>query len=107
MSRLSIITTLFLCSCKSSFFDPNTHEVTMTVAELVSVYVLRAGDFWAEFEKSDGDQEWKDVVADVYIALRKGYKLSEGQQKLVERQVTDTLKQLKHHKEGIQSVIQE
>lgn len=95
---------LFFCvSCSSSIFDPNTHEIALTVAELTSVYVLRAGDFWAELEKSDGDEEWKDIVADVYIALRKAYKFNYGQEKLIDKQVTETLQLIKKHKEGIQN----
>jgi len=74
MSRSWILITFFFVACNSSFFDPNTESIAMTVAELTSVYLLRAGDVWAELEKNDGDIEWKDAVADVYIALRKGYK---------------------------------
>jgi len=101
MSRSWIITTFFFVACNSSFFDPNTESIAITVAELTSVYLLRAGDVWAELEKNDGDIEWKDMVADVYIALRKGYKLSKREEELVEKQVTSTLLQIKRHKEGI------
>jgi len=102
MSRaLIIFINLFFVACHSSFLDPTTKSVAMTVAELTSVYLLRAGDFWAELEKSDGDIEWKDAVADVYIALRRGYKLNRQEEKLVEKQVTATLMQIKRHKEGI------
>ena len=102
MSRtLFMLTNIFFVACNSSFFDPNTESIAITVAELTSVYLLRAGDFWAELEKSDGDVEWKDVVADVYLALRKGYKLTKKEEELVEKQVTATLFQIKRHKEGI------
>lgn len=102
MSRFWIMLgNLFFVACNSSFFDPNTESVAITVAELTSVYLLRAGDFWAELEKNDGDVEWKDVVADVYLALRRGYKLSKKEEELVEKQVTSTLMQIKRHKEGI------
>ena len=102
MSRFcSLLMTPFFVACHSSFFDPNTESVAITVAELTSVYLLRAGDFWAELEKNDGDVEWKDVVADVYLALRNGYKLNKKEEELVEKQVTATLMQIKRHKEGI------
>jgi len=102
MSRtLIMLTNIFFVACNSSFFDPNTESIAITVAELTSVYLLRAGDFWAELEKNDGDVEWKDVVADVYLALRKGYKLTKKEEELVEKQVTATLHQIKRHKEGI------
>lgn len=102
MSRsLIILINLFFVACKSSFFDPNTESIAITVAELTSVYLLRVGDFWAELEKNDEDLEWKDVVADIYITLRDGYKLSKKESELVEKQVNQTLLQIKRHKAGI------
>lgn len=95
-----IMTTFLFVACTSCRFmvDPNTKDIAIVVAELTGAYLLRRADSWAELEQADGDQEWKDTVADIWLELRKAYRFSEREVRLVEDEVSHTLKQLKHHK---------
>ena len=85
-----------LVSCKSAF-DPNTKTTALVVGELVGAYLLRKGDAWAEEEKGDGDVEWKDTVADLYLFFRENYKLSSQEENLINDEVSLVLQHLLRH----------
>ena len=105
MSRhiMMILTTFLFVACTSCKFmtDPNTEEIAMSVAELTGTFLLRSVDAWAEIEDSDGDIEWKDIVADIWIQLRKAYKFNDKEIRLVEDEVTRALKQIYMHRNEI------
>ncbi|MCW9065791.1 MAG: hypothetical protein OQJ78_05790 [Ignavibacteriaceae bacterium] len=90
----------FFISCTSCHYvlDPNTESVALCVGELTAAFFLRSADKWAELEKNDGDIEWKDAVADLWLALRKGYNLTDGEVRLVEHEVQRTLKNIILHR---------
>ena len=93
----SIFTSLFIfffISCNSSFFDPNTKSIALSAAKLTATFALRAGDSWAAYERQDGDIEWKDVVADVYVTLREYHKINTKEAELLDHEVSEVLKEL-------------
>ena len=95
MSRLFLfVASLCFTGCNSSFFDPNTKSIALSAAKLTATFVLRAGDSWAKYERQDGDVEWKDVVADVYMTLREYHKINKKEAELLDHEVSEVLKEL-------------
>lgn len=84
----------FLTFCKHSL-DRNTKETAEAVGQLTGAFLLKAGDAWASYEKSDGDFEWKDIVADLWISLRKDKLFTYKEQNLIEKEVNNSLKKLR------------
>jgi len=80
----------FSCSSFSSYSKDKDHtlEMMMVVGEIVGTYALRKADDWAKGEIEDDDQEWKDLVADIYIELRNEFSLSLKEEKIVKEKVT-------------------
>lgn len=94
MRRLFLLPLLLLPACKSAF-DPNTRATALAVGELVGAYLFRKGEAWAYEELEDGDQEWKDEVADFYLGLKDFYDFSQKDCQLVEEEVTRSLQELR------------
>ena len=95
MSRIFLfVASLFAVGCNSSFFDPNTKSIALSAAKLTATFALRAGDAWAEYERQDGDIEWKDAVADVYMTLREYHKLNRKEADLLDKEVSEVLKDI-------------
>jgi len=68
--------------------------------QILANFFAKCGDNWAEKERSDGDFEWKDVVAEFWLELRdKNPKLKNNE--VIEEEVNQKVQLILHDiKEG-------